>query len=456
MRRAALALVVAAATAALAQPQLLVNGVSVPGATTALVAGVAYAPAADFAHALGGEAVVDVGGGRVTLTLGAAIVQLAMVRDVAQATTPVPALVRDGRPRDGPAAVWTGSEAFVPVKATGEALGGRVAFLLESGSVAVVLPRPRLTWRVEGAVWDERLVFVLDAPTRVVTYHRSDTGVVELRFERTDVTATAAVEGRGFVRASVETIRGTAEARIQLAPAVEPRVWMVPDGAGMQVVVALSSPGPAQAADPPTVRASRWVLDAGHVAGEGAGALPNDVEGELTRTFVDRLAVEVARSAVQPERTRAGPAPVTLEDRSVMAVGADAFVSVHLGDLPRRQLRLYVLDDAGSLEALDRAIRWNAESATASAATDAVRRQVLLRYVPDLAFGRAWASEVARRLAADGWNVAPPVGAPLAVLAGAAGRGMLLELSADDLRDPTAAAQVAAALVAAWSAIGGR
>lgn len=456
MRTVAALIAALVAASAGSQPQLLVNGVDVPGATTTLVAGVAYAPAADFAHALGGDAVVDVAGGRVTLTLGAAIVQLALVRDPAQAGVPAPALLRDGRPRDGPAAVWTGAEAFVPVKATGEALGGRVAFLPESGAVAVVLPRPRLSWRVEGGHGDERLVFALDAPTRVVNYHRADIGVLELRFERTDVAAVTAAEGRGFVRASVETTRGTAEARVQLAPGVEPRVWSVPDAQGMQVVVSFAAPGQTATPSPTAVRAARWVLDAGHVAGDGAAALASDVEGELTRAFVDQLAADLGRASVTAERTRSGPAPVPLADRAAAGVGADAFVSVHLGDLPRRQARLYVLDDAASLDALDRAIRWNAEVALASAATDAVRRQVLLRFVPDLAFGRAWADEVARRLAADGWSVGTPVGAPIAVLAGAAGRGLLLELSADDLRDPGAAAQVAAALLAAWAVVGGR
>jgi N-acetylmuramoyl-L-alanine amidase len=232
-------------------------------------------------------------------------------------------------------------------------------------------------------------------------------------------------------------------------------VWSVPAGNGMEVVVAF---GAGRAAQEPiaTVARTRWVLDAGHVSQGGAGALSADVEGELTRAFVDLLAVELAQAGIDAERTRTGPAPVPLVDRTAMGVGADAMVTVHLGDLPRRQARLYVLDDADAAGPLDRAIRWNAESALDRAATDALRRSILLRLVTDLAVGRDWGAELARALGAAGWTVDGPVGAPLAVLAGAAGRGLVIEMSADDLRDPGAADELARALVSAWSALGGR
>ena len=434
-----------------AQPNLAVNGVSVPGATTTLVADLTYAPAGDFARALGADAVVDAGTGRVTLTLGAAIVQVALVADAAGATRVSPAVVRDGQARPGPAAVWNGNEAFVPVKAVGEAFGGRVAFLTDTGTVAVVLPRPRLTMRLEGRGASERLVFALDAPARLVSFQHPGTGVLELRFERADPVSATALEGQGFVRATLEAVRGTAEARVQLAPGAPPRVWSVPAGSGMEVVVAFG-------ADPtpvPTVaiRGTHWVLDAGHVATE---AFAPSVEGDLTRAFVDLMAAALAGSDVVVERTRPGPAPVPLAERAAAGVGADGFVSVHLGDLPRGRVRIYVLDDAAALDALDRAVRWNAETAVTRPETDGVRRAVLLRLLPNLDVGRTWAEALARRLVTAGWSVEAPVGAPLAVLAGAAGRGLLLEVSSDDLRDPSAAATLAHALVDAWAALGGR
>jgi N-acetylmuramoyl-L-alanine amidase len=454
-RMGALVIVVGLLAVGVAQPQLLVNGVDVPGATTTLVPDVTYAPAADFARALGADVDVDLGGARVTLTLGAAIVQLALVTDAERVEAPSPAVVRDGRARPGPAALWLNGEAYLPVKAVGEALGGRVAFLTESASVAVVLPRPSLSMRREGFGVSERLVFALDAPGRYVTFQHAESGVLDLRFERADPLVTPALEGRSFVRAAVERVRGSSEARIQLAPGVEPRVWSVPAGNGMEVVVAFGAAGATQ--EPiATVARTRWVLDAGHLAQGGAAALAADVEGELTRAFVDLLAVELAQAGIDVERTRTGPAPVPLADRTAMGVGADAMVTVHLGDLPRRQARLYVLDDADAAGPLDRAIRWNAESALDRAGTDALRRSILLRLVTDLEVGRGWGTELARALGAAGWTVDGPVGAPLAVLAGAAGRGLFIEMSADDLRDPGAAGELARALVSAWSALGGR
>jgi hypothetical protein len=222
----------------------------------------------------------------------------------------------------------------------------------------------------------------------------------------------------------------------------------------MEVVVAFGTG--AAAPDPiATVARTRWVLDAGHAIGR-APRRCRPTSRANSRGFVDLLAVELTLAGIESERTRTGPAPVTLVDRTAMGVGADAMVSVHLGDLPRRQVRLYVLDDAGAVDALDRAIRWNAESAVNRSTTDALRRTVLLRLVPDLAVARAWGAELQRTLSAAGWSVEGPVGAPLAVLAGAAGRGIFLEMSSDDLRDPAAVAEVARALVGAWAALGGR
>jgi N-acetylmuramoyl-L-alanine amidase len=449
--RALLAAGLALVAVAFAQPSLVVNGVGVPGATTSLVTDLTYAPAGDFARALGADAVVDAGSGRVTLTLGAAIVQLALVADGGSALRVAPAIVRDGQVRPGPAAVWNGSEVFVPVKAVGEAFGGRVAFLTDTGTVAVVLPRPRMTMRLEGRGATERLVFAFDAPARVVSYQHPGTAVLELRFERADPVAPVSLEGDGFVWAALEAVRGTAEARVQLTPGVTPRVWSVPAGAGMEVVVAFG-------ADPtptPTValRGTRWVLDAGHVAGDGLSA---SVEGDLTRAFVDQLATLLVRSDLVVERTRPGLAPVSLADRAAAGVGADGFVSVHLGDLPRGRVRIYVLDDARGLDALDRAVRWNAEEAASRPETDGIRRAVLLRLLPNLDIGRGWAEALAGRLAAAGWSVDAPTGAPLAVLTGAAGRGLLIEMSAEDLRDPSAATTLAGVLVDAWAALGGR
>ncbi|MDF1524249.1 MAG: hypothetical protein P1P87_15715 [Trueperaceae bacterium] len=96
-------------------------------------------------------------------------------------------------------------------------------------------------------------------------------------------------------------------------------------------------------------------------------------------------------------------------------------------------------------------MRRNAESALASPATDAVRRALLLRLVADVDAGWRLAGALRTALGAAGLTLDPVEGAPLAVLEGAAGRGVLLELSPIDLADPSLPRSLAAALVAALS-----
>lgn len=433
-----------------AQPALAVNGVDVPGATTSLVPGVAYAPAAAFAGALGAELAIDLASGRVTLTLGAAVVLIDLVGDAGRATALEPALNRDGEVRPGPAAVHDGVEAYLPVKAVGEALGGRVAFLTETDTVAVVLPRPRLDVRVEGSGRGERLVFALDRPGRVVRFEHPSTNVLELRFERAD-TDPIAFDGDAFVRVSVAAVRGSAEVRIQLEPGAAVRVVTLPDGAGAQVVVAFGT------APTPTVvaasRGARLVLDAGHDGSDVGAVAGGEPEDQLTRAFVDAVAEALGGTGVVVERTRPAGAATSLLDRSRAGMGADAFVSIHAAPLPPGRARIYVLDDADGALAYDAAVRANAETALASPETDALRRSLLLSLVPDLDVGRRMAAALTASLASAGVLLDPVQGAPLTVLAGAAGRGVLLEFSPEDLRDPALPLAVASALTAAVASL---
>ncbi len=438
------------ATVAAAQPQLAVNGVNVPGVTTALVPGVAYAPAAEFAAALGADVAIDLAAGRVTLVLGAAVVLIDLVGDAGRAAALEPALTRDGAARAGPAAVHDGVEAYVPVKAVGEAFGGRVAFLAETDTVVVVLPRPNLRARLEGRGSGERLVFRLDAPARVVRFESPSTDVLELRFERTDADPIV-FEGDAFVRASVVEDRGSTEVRVQLEPGSTARVLTVPDGRGAEVIVAFGT-APSSTA----IAASsgkRLVLDAGHDGSDAGFALGGEAEDSLTRLFVDAVAESLMGTGIEVERTRPSAAAITLRDRSTAGVGADAFVSIHAAPLPAGRGRMYVLDDATGQRALETAVRANAETALASPETDALRRALLLRLVPDPDVGQRLAASLGASLARAGVVFDPVEGAPLAVLQGAAGRGVLLELSPDDLRDPALALALAAALATALASL---
>ncbi len=441
--------VVLAAGSGFAQTLLAVNGVTVPGATTALVAGVTYAPAVDLAAALGAEVVTDAVAGRATFVLGAAVVQATLVGDPGAALAADPALTRDGAVRPGPAGVHDGIEAFVPVKGVVEAFGGRVAFVAESNTVVAVVPRPALQVRLEGRGAGQRLVFRATGPMRVAHVVHEATDVLELRFERADATAVA-FDGDAFVRASVEAVRGGVEARVQLAPDRTARVLTLPDGDATVVVVAFGA-----AASPATIVAAqgaRLVLDAGHGGSDGGVAFGLDREADLTRDFVDAVAQALVGSGIEVVRTRPSAVPVALDDRAAAGAGADAFVSIHAAPLPVGQARAYVLDDAGAASTLEMAVRRNAEVALQSPQTDALRRALLVRLVPDLDAGRRIAESVRRGLGDVGIVLGAPEGAPLAVLAGAGGRGVLLELSAEDLRDPSLPLTVAAALAEALAA----
>ncbi len=82
---------------------------------------------------------------------------------------------------------------------------------------------------------------------------------------------------------------------------------------------------------------------------------------------------------------------------------------------------------------LNYAIFQNAESLR-TLETDALRRRILLNLVPDLSLGERYTRALSRTLA-QSYGVRTNVleAAPLTVLAGAAGRGLLLEASPQDM-----------------------
>jgi hypothetical protein len=423
-----------------AQRELLVNGANVAGLDTRLLPGTAYAPAVDLARALGAALAIDAPAARATLTLGAAIVSIAIAENP-DAANAAPALRRDGEVRAGPAALWNAGRLYLPVKAIGEAFGGEVAFVASHAIVAVALPRATLQATIEGAGAFEAIVFSLDAPTRVTSFVRETSGIVELRFDRSDLPEAISLRGSRFGRIDVEASRGSVHAEIDFPPGVPPAVLTLPDGMGMRVVVSFAPPR----RDTPVARTAdlpaRWVLDAHHAMSD---------PGEATRAFVDALAAALEGRA-WVERTRSGPAPVALEARIAAAAAGEGVVAIHEADLPPGTLRLWMLGDAERVAALDVAIRINAQSEVDRAQTDALRRSLALHLTPRPDVGQAWATALALDLTARGWSVKPPLAAPLALLAGAGGRGMLLELGAGDLADPAVVAEIADALLRAWT-----
>ena len=440
----------AIAALALAQPELVVNGVVVPGARSDLVAGTAYAPAAGLAQALGARFDVDYASQRLTFTLGGRVVQLRTVEDATRATALADAVKRDGAVVDGSAAVLVGVEPYVPVKATAEALGARVTFVASANQVLVVVPRPRIDARLEGQGPQERLVLRVSGPTRVSGYLNEAVHTLHLRIERTDLANALSFVGDRFVRADVVPNRGDVDVRIQLEPDVRPSWTELPDGTGFALVVTFARVAPGGPEPIATAVATRIVLDpAGEVGSASGGAAERALD--VARVVAQRL----ERAGYDVTLTRNGPTVPAVSERAAAGTGARLFLTLQPADLPRGTVRLYHLGDAGDLRALEDAVRINAEALLERPDTDDARRRVLLDLIVDLERGERYAEALAVTLReAGGFDVRASRPAPVAVLTGAAGRGVLLEVGAADLADPAFAPLLAAA-VASVVASGG-
>src|SRR5690606_21086100 len=156
-------------------------------------------------------------------------------------------------------------------------------------------------------------------------------------------------------------------------------------------------------------------------------------ESTLALGFADRLAAALRQRGLAAQLTRDSDFSLDVERRSAAGIGADLFVSVHAADLPSGDFNAYYLDDADDVASLEMAIRNNAAQAAATT-TDRLRRELLLGLVPDLDRGRLLVDGLSGRLFTLGSFRANVVaGAPLQVLGGAAGRGIMLEFAASDL-----------------------
>lgn len=426
-----------------AQPALVVNGRDIAGNTTALVSGASYAPAPALAAALGATLAVDVQQRLVVLDAGGRLLQIELAIDAAGAGATQDGIRLDGRPLGGPAALLTGGEVFLPVKQVAEALGASVTYLQAQGTVLVVQPRARVT-ALRRSTAPERLEVELSNPVRYSTFFNEPTDTLQIHFERTDVEiALPPVEGERFVLATAATAGGGTEVRIQLLGDTSYDIYQVPDGRGFRLVVAFADPG-----QTPLISGLDIVIDPGH-GGSDLGLVVDGFGSESTLTlgFAERLAAALRQRGLGVELTRDSDYSLGIPQRSNAGVGAELFLSLHVGEVPSGDYNAYYLADAGDVTSLEMAIRENA-AAAAVGTTDELRRQLLLGLVPDLEQGRMLADGLGGRLfTLAGYRANVVSGAPLQVLGGAAGRGLLLEFSAADLAGDELAQTLAAAVV---------
>ncbi len=426
---AALAVALALQGPANAQSNLLVNGRVISSNSTVLVPGSSYAAGASLAQALGATMGVDSGRGLVLLETGGRVLQVRIAESAAGATGEGNIWL-DGRPVAGGAALWSEGELFLPVKPVAEALGASVTYVAESDTVLVVQPRGRLTAMARSEGGTERLELSISAPVRYSTFFNEPLSTLHIYLDRTDIEVRLPpVEGGAFPFAVASSSNGATEVRMQLNDGVDYEVYAVPDARGFRLNVAFFPQGRT------AQQLAHIVLDAGHGGADTGLVSPVfGAESNLTLAFAERLAAALRARGMTVSLTRDSDSEVQVEQRSRLGIGADLFVSLHAADLALGEFRVYYLGDAANVTSLEMAVRENAANELRTAAVDELRRRILLGLITDLDVGRRAAEGLAGRLfTVAGYRADAVQGAPLQVLGGAAGRGVLLEFSAPDL-----------------------
>ncbi len=439
-----------------AQQRLVVNGVAVEGYAPGLVPGSAYAPATPLARALGATYSYSFEADTATFELGGTFVSVPVFDTVTAAATPARPLLVNGRPQGASeGGVRTENGVFVPVRPVAGALGGTTAYLAGENTVMVTFPRATLlgvTPPEPGG--DARFVFHFSArvPVRETasgagaapgTEADTEADTVRFHFGRTDLPASQEESWRGAgFEASLRAAAGGVDFTLTRPPESRVTWFSTPRGAGFTLVldVVPADRAPSSEADAPTARdAPLIVIDPGH-GGEDRGLIfevgPESggaAESALTLAFAGRLRDALLERGYPSRLTREADTSPPLGRRAAAGTGADLFVSLHAARLPEGRFNLYFLDD-GTLSG-----DGVSPSPTLDLAPD---------FTPDFPAGERYARAVSGALAG---TLAPQAleSAPLAVLGGAAGRGVMLELSPQDLASETLPARLADALVAA-------
>jgi N-acetylmuramoyl-L-alanine amidase len=431
-----------------AQTTLRVDGRDLGEARTDLLPGAAYAPIDAIAEGLGARLAAPVGGASAALTLAGHVVVVDVVEQ-GQDPAVAGAIRRDGVALADLAAIRGDDAVWAPVAPLVRAFGADVAYLPDEGAVVVVTPRPEvdgIELALTGEV--ETLRLRLSAPTAVLRFDDPALGRSEFVLRRARVAVASSRSGEWMRR--VDVIPEADGVRIRVdAPGATLEAIALPDGVGTDLRIRArpreDGAGPVAREAPP-----RLVLD------PGFAAVPSEARAGVL-ALAQRVAAALRQAGLEVRLTRDDAAPVSVERRLEAAAGADLFVALQLGALAPGEVRLWVLGEADDQAALDLAIRRNAADALRGAggaeeATDALRREVLLGLVPDLAVGRRAADALASALFQLGGFRAGSVGeAPLAVLAPAAGRGLLIEVAPDDLEGDALVDVLAAALASVAS-----
>lgn len=440
-------LALATVPAALAQLSLLVDGRAVGEVRTDIVSGHSYAPVDALASGLGATLAAPMGASTVALTLGGHVVEVEVVGTAGSARREG-AVRRNGGAVDDMAAVQGDDAVWAPVGPVARAFGAHVSFLPASAAVVVVTTRPVLTAaELRGNANEETLHLRLDGPVAWSRFENAALGLTELQLRRARLERAKSLEGDLFRRVDLFPEEGGVRIRVD-APGAGIDVVALADGSGSELRIRAV----ADAEDAPAGDAAEHdvlvVLDPGR-----GGTSGEEDSGSVTLSLANAVATRLEREGIEVELTRTSGSGPGLGDRAAAGAKADLFAAVHAADLQPGDVRIWILGDPPDDGAMAAAIRRNAATALAAGVEDEVRREILLGLVPDLEVGRRYGRSLATSLfQLGGYRAGGVREAPLAVLSGAAGRGILLEFAPSDLRDPRLAEVLAAAI---RSALGG-
>ncbi len=412
---AALFTLALAQTGVQAQQQFVLNGVPVAGLDTELVPGTAYAPAEPYARALGAEYRFDARAG-VLLAFGGRLLTLQV--DVPARAGTAGALTVDGRAQASPGAVRVAGTVYLPVKSVTAALGGHTAYLAEARTVAVVFPRPRLLAAEPPGVWGsfERFILHFSAPVGLERFFEPSLNVVRFRFPRAELGSERLAQqrfppGSRFSAAAFIPGGGFLDLYLTLREGADTSVFSEPFGEGERVVIDIFNVARRTGPRTPAV-----VLQADANAAAFAKRLKDVLEARGVRVLTTGAAAPEGFTA--PFLLALREAPVTAGRFSVYYLaGADAPTLA----APVRSAAAGVVSEAG--------------------------RARVAQLTPDLERGERLARALAGALTRHTpLTLASLMGAPLLELSGAAGRGVMLELSPADLAGGNLAAPLGAAV----------
>ena len=435
-----------------AQLELTVNGVNVPGITTSLVPGSSYSPAEAFADAIGADYYFDYAASVASFEYGAHILSVRVFDSPGTAARETNALSVDTQARASQGGVIVDGVIYVPVKPLVQALGGSIDYLEYTNTVVAVLPRAALTSAVvsnEGTY--DRLTLTINNGVPFDSFYNETLRTLQLRFDRTDLqTDTSALSGRFFSNARVSGALGYVDVRLTLQDGYTYEVFTSPKARGYDLVVDIIPTSSNATLTNSFTRSRSVIIDPGH-GGSDTGLTFDGypAESTLTLEFATQLVDALQTRGISASLTRTSNTQLSVSERSQLGTGAGLFISVHAGDLSSGEYNLFYLGEAFSSAELDMAIRINAETATQSPDTNALRRELLLGLVPDVSLGQQYARQLSDELLqTGGYQQNTSDAAPLSVLLGAAGRGLLIEFSPQDLSSDSLVENLADAISA--------